>query len=325
MNNNSQVLDFSRSQVMVVYKHSRYSYVMERGASIEKQTLLKQIDPWAIDLFHAHEQNLNCIEHIKKELADLKIDCQFICRSDLDKTDLLNKLVIAIGGDGTLLDASHYCVDSPILGVNSDPTSSIGALCAANCNNFKEVFLEIIQGILPPTPLARLSVRINGQDTFPLALNDVLFCNKNPAAMSRFILSFLDQTESHRSSGVWIASAAGSTGGIYSSGAQSLPIEKNQAIFRLREPYWSNNKHPKLLDGQIDRGQTLKIVSNMTDGQIFIDGPHQSFDINLGDTIEISLAEKPLWLFDGPRLNQNRAQIIEERKAIRKHLTGFGG
>lgn len=314
------VSDISSKKMIVVFKHSRLSYALEKGSPKEQESLSDKNDPITRELTIAHEKNLQSIEEIKSILDDLRISYSMICRSEMNSADLKNKLVVCVGGDGTLLDTSHYCWDSPILGVNSDPESSIGALCAANSLTFREVIKDIYAGRLLPSRTTRLSLTVGGKKSDLLVLNDILFCHKNPASMSRFFLSLNKKTESHRSSGIWVATAAGSTGGIYSCGADSLPIDQDRAIFRLREPYWTDTKKPELLQGSFSKNDLLTIRSNMTDGQIFIDGPHKTIDIELGETVEIGLADQPLWLFDGPRLNANREKIIEQRKSIRSLL-----
>lgn len=312
--------DIASKNVVVIYKHSRYSYLIDRGSAVEKRHLLQNNDPDARELLTAHENNLACIDHVTAILSDLRIPHTTLCRSDMKKSDLVNRFVIAIGGDGTLLDCSHYCDDAPILGVNSDPSSSIGALCAANAANFRHVLSEIYAKHLVPTRIARLSISINDQPIPPMATNDILFCHKNPASLTRFTMSLHGVQEAHRSSGVWIATAAGSTGGIYSAGATPLPLDHNGALFRVREPYWVNVMSPTMLDGTLDANDTLRITSTMTDGEIFIDGPHERRDVAWGDCVAIRLSESPLWLFDGPRLNQNREKIIERRKVIHDFL-----
>jgi NAD+ kinase len=291
---------------------------LERGTDEEKRKLLKQNDATSKELLSAHEKNLACIATVTSVLLDLGFPHRLLCRTDMHRSDFLNQLVIAIGGDGTLLDCSHYCSDSPILGVNSDPESSIGALCAATATTFRDILKEIIAGQLLPKPLARLEVKLNGQTLIPLATNDLLFCHQNPASLSRFSIKLNQVTESHRSSGIWIATAAGSTGGIYSSGASYLNLNAPRAIFRMREPYWANVAQPKLLTGFIEQNDHLSITCDMTDGEIFIDGPHERRNVNFGDVVEISLANQPLWLFDGPRLIDNRKRIIERRESIRE-------
>ena len=67
-------------------------------------------------------------------------------------------------------------------------------------------------------------------------------------------------------------------------------------------------------------GETLTIRSNMTDAEVYIDGPHETYAIALGGLVEIGLAKKPLWLFDGPSLNNNRKLLIKRRTYIRESL-----
>lgn len=316
---NPHVPDVSSKQIVVVYKHSRFTYAKDHGFD-QHINLNNDADPIVRDLRIAHENNLKCVDSIKSALDELQISYRIICRTDMTTEDLKNNFVIAVGGDGTILDTSHYCDDSPMLGVNSDPRHSVGALCVASSENFSDIIREIYQGKLFPTPLTRLSIKIDERPVTPLALNDVLFCHKNPASMSRFILSFRGQIESHRSSGIWFSTAAGSTGGIYSSGAEPLNFEDDLAIFRVREPYWTDQNTPNLLHGSIKRDEIFSIRSNMTDAEIFIDGPHKTFAISLGESVSISLSDRPLWLFDGPRLNKNRMEIIKQRKSIKNFL-----
>ncbi len=56
---------------------------------------------------------------------------------DLNRTIDNLDLIITIGGDGTFLrTASHiYNTNTPILGITSDPTRSVGALCSYEVNN----------------------------------------------------------------------------------------------------------------------------------------------------------------------------------------------
>jgi NAD+ kinase len=317
MEKNPDFQDIKGKKVLVIFKRSRFSYAMERGSLKEKNSLADLDDPITKELLHAHQRNLKCIDEVKSVLEKLNVDFQVMCRSDISKSDLKNKFIISVGGDGTLLDTSHYCDDSPILGVNSDPISSIGALCAATCLNLLEVLKKIYSGLLKPIPLVRLSIVIDKKKYQHLALNDLLFCHKNPAAMSRFMISHRAITESYRSSGIWVATAAGSTGGIYSSGANPIPIKDCAAIFRLREPYWGNVKKPQLLQGIFYQNEQFQIRSKMSDAKIFIDGPHKMVDIKLGTCISIELSHQPLWLFDGPTLIKNRQNIIKQRKSLR--------
>ncbi|MCA9507574.1 MAG: NAD(+)/NADH kinase [Myxococcales bacterium] len=316
----SPIKDIGSLRVSVVYKHSRYVYAAQQRSNKQKNYLKKHSDIISKELFRAHEENIFCIKKVEDDLKKLAVDYSIFCRSEVKPSDLKNSFVICVGGDGTLLDASHYCVDTPVLGVNSDPKNSIGALCAATANNFLSIMQDIYDEKIIPMPVTRLSLRLNGQKKLLKPLNDILYCHKNPAALSRFYLSLGNIIESHRSSGIWVATGAGSTGGIYSSGAQAFDFSKKKAVFRVREPYWSNSDAPSLLSGTITQEQTLKITSNMSDARLFIDGPHKSLLLPLGQSLEIGVSEKPLWLFDQKNIEAKRKKILEQREPYRRFL-----
>lgn len=301
----------SLKKAVVVYKKSRLDYVKEHGSEPEKTHLSS--------LILAHECHERSILLVTDALLACNVPYETVYRADLSKDVLKNALVITVGGDGTLLDASHYCLDSPIIGVNSAPQSSVGALCLTDAPGFLPILKQILSGQLRPSLISRLEVKIENQIQFPLALNDILFCHKNPAAMARFTVSVDGVTEYHRSSGLWVATATGSTGGILSCGA--MPIsEQDRAIFHMREPYFCDAEIPQLLKGTLTSSQKLYITSDMGDGQIFIDGHHKVIDIDFGQSIEISLSNEHLRLFDGPSIKKKRDEIIKYRQMIRKLL-----
>lgn len=304
----------------MVYKHSRFAYAQEQATNHLESMIHDENNPLTKSLLAAHQKNLACIDHVVSVLTKRGIAHRVMCRSLLSQADTLDSFIISVGGDGTLLDVSHHCTDAPILGVNSDPSSSVGALCAAQQSNFEQVLEEIYKHSLLPTPLARLLVSIDNKKLALNPLNDLLFCHKNPMAMSRFSLSFKGKTELHRGSGLWVSTAAGSTGGIFSSGAKPLALEQENALFRVREPSYNNGTQPHLLEGMLGAKDILLIECQMSDAAIFIDGPHKTWDVSLGQTIEVGLAHEPLWLFAGKNLQKNRQKIIAERSALNQLL-----
>lgn len=68
----------------------------------------------------AHKNAINFCQNILEKKC---IEWKAVFRSDLSKPIHDVDLVITVGGDGTLLQASHLMDGSiPVLGVNSDPT-----------------------------------------------------------------------------------------------------------------------------------------------------------------------------------------------------------
>ena len=71
----------------------------------------------------------------------------------------------------------------------------------------------------------RLSARVVRLDidevveTAPI-LNDILFANLYPAAVTRYKIKYNGRQEVHKSSGVWISTATGSTAAISAAGGK---------------------------------------------------------------------------------------------------------
>ena len=93
--------------------------------------------------------------------------------------------MISVGGDGTLLTASHWVTGAALLGVNSAPRSSVGYLTLTRRANLARDLARIARGTLLPQPVARIEVEIDGR-RLPPALNDVLIAHEQPAATSRY-------------------------------------------------------------------------------------------------------------------------------------------
>src|SRR5262245_23118332 len=82
-----------------------------------------------------HEKTLLEVRQVLKEE---KIDHRIVSRGGLKKVKGFD-LLITVGGDGTFLDTSHYASpEQVLLGVNSHPQQSHGALCHAHRKNFKK-------------------------------------------------------------------------------------------------------------------------------------------------------------------------------------------
>lgn len=219
-------------------------------------------------------------------------------------------LVVTVGGDGTLLQASHFLDGSiPVLGVNSDPTQtqevdkfgnefdaarSTGYLCAATVKNFEQVLDEILEGHKHPSELTRISVNLNGDLLPTFALNDVLVAHPCPASVSRF--SFRIRSNSIkdsnlvncRSSGLRVSTAAGSTAAMLSAGGFPMPLCSQDLQYMVREPILSRALDAPLMHGLVRPDESMHVAWYSQEGVIYIDGSHVFYSIQHGDTIEIS-------------------------------------
>uniref|UniRef100_A0A7N1A9B7 NADH kinase n=1 Tax=Kalanchoe fedtschenkoi TaxID=63787 RepID=A0A7N1A9B7_KALFE len=254
-----------------------------------------------------HKNAINyCQDVVRRKL----VDWESIFRSDLSKPITGVDLVVTVGGDGTLLQASHLMDDSvPVLGVNSDPTQSkeveefsdefdatrsTGYLCGATTENFELVLDNILEGHMDPLKLSRMAINLNSQPISTYALNDILVAHSCPATVSRFSFRIEsgDQPASPlincRSSGLRVSTAAGSTAAMLSAGGHVMPILSRDLQYMVREPIAPASTISHLLHKFVRPDESMKIAWSCKYGLIYVDGSHVVYPIQHGDTIDVS-------------------------------------
>nr|GEU94938.1 NADH kinase [Tanacetum cinerariifolium] len=195
----------------------------------------------------------DAIEFCQNILRRKPVDWDATFRSNLSQPIHDVDLVVTVGGDGTLLQASHMLNDSiPLLGVNSDPTQphevqefgnefdatrSTGYLCAATIKNFEQILNNILEGRIVPSELSRMSVKVNSMPLSIYALNDILIADPCPASASRFSFRSVDKM------------------GIWKPPADSIAAVDPAAVDTL-----------KPLDRQLVRGRKITINGSDTAG-----------------------------------------------------------
>lgn len=179
-----------------------------------------------------------------------------------------------------------------MLGINSDPSTSLSLFSCCDRKNFREKLDLAIAGKLPGMKLNRMAIEVNGKAQPMLAFNDVLFAHRNPAAMSRYGLTVDGAAEKHRSSGMWISTAAGSTAGIRAAGGKRMPIASTALQYRVREPYTWPNPSYRLEHGFAKKEIGLEVL--MTEAALWVDGSRTRVDVGLGDRVALRPAAWPL-------------------------------
>jgi NAD+ kinase len=205
--------------------------------------------------------------------------------------------IVTVGGDGTVLGSSHYVRGGAMLGVNSAPKDSIGHFCMARRSDFDRTLDDIIDGNIRPQNLARLAVFLDEKQLPELALNDVLIAHTCPAATTRYIIQIGGANEEHRSSGVWISTAAGSTAGILSAGGKAMPRRSRRMQYLIRELYREPEKNYELTRGLLDEGNEILIASKMPEAELYIDGSRTLYRFPFGTRARIKPAESDLRIF----------------------------
>ncbi|KAJ7981895.1 NADH kinase [Quillaja saponaria] len=265
-----------------------------------------------------HKVHQDAVDFCQTILRKKPVDWKPILCNDLSEPIRDVDLVVTVGGDGTLLQASHFMDDSfPVLGVNSDPTRideveefsnkfdanrSTGYLCAANVNNFEQILDGILEGRTIPSTLTRISIHVNSELLPTYALNDILVAHPCPAALSRFSFKIIRDDEpcsplvNSRSSGLRVSTAAGSTAAMLSAGGFSMSIISQDLQYMVREPI-SPGAASRFMHGLIKHDQSMDTAWSCNEGVLYIDGSHVCYPIQNGDAIEISSKAPNLKVF----------------------------
>jgi NAD+ kinase len=283
-------------RVLVIYKKSAYQiYVRERRhAHIEQ--LVAAGEPSALNLLRAHEDHVHAIDQARSALKQLGTVANFRHRSH-DAHAAGVDLVVTLGGDGTLLWASHLVgADTPIVAINTAPRDSVGYFCAGNKHSIESVLADALRGKLRATSLARMQVAIDDRVVSSRILNDALFCHACPASTSRYGIKLGRRSEEQKSSGLWVGPAAGSTAAQRSAGGDVLPIRSQSLQYVVREPYEPNGTNYRLRRGLVTNGKTLEIHSRMRAGQLYLDGPHDVQHVQMAATLTFRKSPEPLTL-----------------------------
>lgn len=322
--------------IIVVTKKTSYSkYIQDQDDAGSKELLLNA-NPAVAFWQSSHNSHMKTLDAVVNEIQKQNIVCHVIdSKSFVAEPDDV-EMVITVGGDGTLLSASHNVSGSlPILGVNSDPDNSIGFFCSATSTTFLNHLMQALDGTCITTQLTRMSVTKNRKFVANRILNDVLFCHTNPAATSKYILQLMERRsltpnsvatmsmanvaregnelfriralplsiqETQRSSGLWIGPAAGSTAARRSAGATPMDLASKDLQLRVRELYYKPSSKPSLQEMIASPGQFIKVISKMDSSAMYLDGDYSVVPVGLGDEINFEKSEESLQLLGKPNV-----------------------
>jgi NAD+ kinase len=296
-------VDVSGRRILVLAKKSALR-VHQEGQDVATHDrvaeLLRTHDPTVARMQGAHEQHEATMAEVQNAIAALGCEAKLVVAAALDEFRGVDPnghdLVVTVGGDGTLLAASHGIADSPVLAINSAPDFSVGFFCGGRLGNVRDTLEHALEGKLPIAPLTRMQVQKNDTLLTKRVLNEVLLCCSSPAATSRYILEHHGVIEEQKSSGIWIGPAAGSTAAQRSAGGRVLPLGSRKLQFVVREPYTPAGESLKCERGLVPPGEALIVRVKMSDGRLFVDGPHEVYSATTGDLLRFSASEEPLRL-----------------------------
>jgi NAD+ kinase len=265
-------------RALVVYKKSKYDlYSASPDAAV--RDYVQGSDEHALRIRSSHQTHQRSLETVLHTLDAAGVEYDAVWRPDLKRAHGAD-IIITVGGDGTFLDASHYTRTTPMIGVNSDPSMSVGHFCCTDAAGFERALgrLDDLQRI----QYSRLSVAIDDEVLHELALNEVFFAHNNPAALTRYGFTADGRHEEVKSSGLIMCAAAGSTGWMLNAGGEvMMPADRRiQYLHRdaLRRPGFAT---------------AAEVMSHTREGMIYIDGEHITHPLSIGQRLSVT-PDEPL-------------------------------
>ena len=200
--------------------------------------------------------------------------------------------IIAIGGDGTILSASHFTKNIPILAVNSSPDTSEGALATITINKLDSKILKILKNKYKAEKLERIQVSINNKPIKLLALNEVFIANEKAYLVSKYKIRFKKLEEIQKSSGLIFSTGTGSTAWFKS--ARGIPFSPQSKFIKMiaREPYQGKLSKTKIKFLTIKENQTITIIP-LVPSILAIDSIRE-YKLKRNDKITIKISKYPL-------------------------------
>ncbi len=260
-----------------------------------------------LDFYKKEGLNLDkilCSHNLQKEnlnkALSLVRESRMITRDELNK-EIVKKysLIISFGGDNHFQYVSHFLENVPILGINSDPVRSLGALTSMNTNEFETFLPEILNDKFRTEDWTRLKVTVDGKAGEYLAISEIFIGEERRISMSRHILNFKGKSEEQKGSGIIVSTGAGSSGWYDSAarflfeGGNRFSKTENGARFILTEPFNGRLSNLRILHGNIGSGEKIEITS-LSDSQAILSIDCLEFiKIREGAKIEIEI-DRPL-------------------------------
>jgi NAD+ kinase len=270
-------------RVIVVVKRTAYGRFVEEEHDPRLTRLIRAADPSIRRLVESHEEHERTTEEVHRAIDRLGVEATWVRRAHAPFEVTRADLVLTVGGDGTLLAASHNVGKALILGVNSSPSHSVGFFCGAATGGVERTLEKALSGRLRKLVLSRMAVLVNDEPVATRVLNDALFCHRSPAGTARYRVRLGRIEERQMSSGFWIGPAAGSTAAQRSAGGRALALTSRQLQLVVREPYRPAGEKLRLTHALIKDGQKLVVQSEIREGMLFCDGPDAPVKVERGD------------------------------------------
>ncbi len=280
-------------RLVVVTRKTRLEELIERfNTRGQAKLYLEHAGGDFADYEREHEIYHRALDQVRRAVA-FGLPCQFLDRAlvptyTFDRTEV----VVTLGQDGLVANVAKYAGEQPIVGLNPDPARFDGILLPFGVTAARSVVAETLRG-RAPTRAVTLAEALLADGQRLLAFND-LFIGARSHVSARYRIRAGSASEAQSSSGVIVATGAGSTGWMSSvfnmaagvtafaggSGGNGIRLdwEDRRLIYAVREPFASRHSAATIVAGMIGPEEELALESLMpSGGVIFSDGIEADF------------------------------------------------
>ncbi|XP_025422021.1 NAD kinase 2, mitochondrial [Sipha flava] len=262
-------------KVLLVAKYTRVERERLENANVSEKQLLSKLSDQGVNLktiLESHNEHYNIVKEVTAAINGLDVESKIINLKDINTAAVSwADVLIAIGGDGTFLVMSSYVQDNetPVVGINSNPSSSLGYLCLPEiCSrNIQKTFDTLEKGKYSFINRRRIRVTMKGKREPPvnmyqdfvkirpdshsthdmLALNEVFIGDKMPGRTSELECQFDGNLPLKiKSSGLCISTGTGSSAWSYS--LNKINIDEVRRILNLSKQSVSEQECMKIVD-----------------------------------------------------------------------------
>jgi NAD+ kinase len=209
-------------------------------------------------------------------------------------------LIIAVGGDGTMLYAVGLALNGevPLLGINR---GRLGFLADISPDEIESSLDQVLGGNYTPESRLLLDAQIvdpDGSTRGSMALNDVVLQRRETGRMLDFRTSIANRyVNTHSGDGLIVATPTGSTAYSLSCGGPIIEPTLDAMVIVPICPHTLSDR-PIVIPANLEVEVNLLARSD-TKAEVTIDG-HSSGDISPGDRLLISRSEKRVTLIHPP-------------------------
>jgi NAD+ kinase len=216
--NLNEQINNSPAKILIVEKETRFEY-------LQKNNQLDNLDKKKFDNIHDdHQRHYSAHDSLVKNLEENSL--QFVCIKDKQilETDFNDfEIVITLGGDGTFINSAAKVSSQKIIGINSEPSKSIGGLAKFTPSDIASICINICTDQLEVDNWDRLSAKVNGKELPYWAINEILISKPNIYQTSKLHIKVGNTNGFCYGNGIIVATQRGSTA-FYQS-AKGVPFQ----------------------------------------------------------------------------------------------------